>query len=101
MGGQVYGAAGGKGIPNEGEQDLSLVTAEGIPAPFTYQVAEVRRPLCSVAKLCDRGNRVMFGQAGGVVQNMKTGRCTAFRRDGSIYIMDLWLDNNHPFHRPG
>ena len=99
--GQVYSAAGGKGIPNEGEQELPLLTNEGSPATIVYQVADVRRPLCSIAKMCDRGNRVVFGRAGGVVQNLVNGRCTPFRRDGSIYVLDLWFDTETPFRRPG
>ena len=64
--GQVYSAAGGKTIPDEGEQSFALVTNEGTGANLTYQVADVRRPLTSVAKVCDRRNRVIFGR--GVVQ---------------------------------
>ena len=99
--GQVYSAAGGKGIPNEGEQVLPLLTNEGSAATLVYQVADVRRPLCSVARLCDRGNRVVFGAGGGIVQNRITGRCTPFHRDGSIYVLDLWYDIQTPFPRRG
>ena len=99
--GQIYSAAGGKGIPNEGEQELPLVTNDGCPATLVYQVAEVRRPFCSIARLCDRGNRVVFGRGGGVVQNRRTGRCTPFQRDGSIYVLDLWFDTQTPFRRRG
>ena len=101
--GQVYSAAGGKAIANEGEQVIPLISNEGARTQMTYQVAEVRRPLCSIARLCDRGNRVVFGRGGGVVQNLSTGRCSPFRREGAIYIMDLWFDtqNPNPFVRQG
>ena len=99
--GQKYAAAGGVGINNEGEVDLPLFTNAGMPAPLTYQVAQVRRPLTSIARLCDRGNRVTFGRGGGVVQNFSTGNCTNFRREGSIYMMDLVLDTHSPFGRQG
>ena len=59
---------------------------------MTYQIADVKRPLCSVAKLCDRGNRVIFDYKGGAVQNLRTGNVTRFRRDGGIYVLDLWPD---------
>ena len=99
--GQVYSAAGGKGIHNEGEQELPLVTDDGLAAPLVFQVAEVRKPLCSVARLCDRGNRVIFGRGGGVVQNLHNGTCTRFKRQGSIYMLDFWLDSEAPFQRRG
>ena len=99
--GQVYSAAGGKGIPNEGEQNLPLLTADGTTAPLVFQMAEVRKPLVSVARLCDRGNRVTFGRGGGVVQNLTNGKCTKFMREGSIYTLDFWLDHEGPFTRPG
>ena len=95
--GQNYSPAGGRPIPNEGEQLLSLRTAEGLAAPMKFQIAEVRRPLCSIAKLCDRNNRVIFGRGGGIVQNLNSGNCTPFRREGNVYTMDLWLDHDRPF----
>ena len=99
--GQVYSAAGGKGIDNEGEQCLPLVTSDGSSAPLVFQVAAVRKPLCSVARLCDRGNRITFGRSGGVVQNLRNGKCTRFKREGSIYVMDFYMDPESPFQRPG
>ena len=101
MRGHVYGAAGGKGIPNEGELYIPLRTMDGWKAGQLYQVAEVRRPLCSIAKLCDNGNRVLFGRGGGIVQNLRNGHCTPFRREGSIYVMDLYVDVDAPFRGPG
>ena len=99
----------GKSIPNEGQQELPLVTNDGLAAPMTYQVADVRKTLCSISKVCDRGNRVIFGRRGGVVQNMSSGVITPFRREGGIYILDMWLDCEHhnarnhspPFPRQG
>ena len=70
---------------------------------MTVQVAEVKRPLTSVGRICDRGNRVIFGRGGGVVQNLRTGNITKFRRDGGIYVLDMWVDrmNKHPFGGQG
>ena len=99
--GQVFSAAGKKAIPNEGQQHLALITESGAAAPLTYQVADVRKPLTSIARLCDRGNRVIFGRGGGVVQNLKNGTCTPFRREKAIYILDMWLDTAAPFRRQG
>ena len=90
---------------NQGEQTLALYTDEWDPASLVYQVTDVRRTLTSVAKLCDRGNRVVFGKGGGVVQNLRNGKCTAFKREGGIYILEMWLDiqpdQDAPFQRRG
>ena len=88
-----YSAAGAgtKGIPNEGQQELLFYNEAGAPVPMRYQVAEVRKPLTSVSKICDRGNRVTFCRNWGYVQNLFTGQCTPLRRDGGVYMLDLWL----------
>ena len=88
------------------EQHLNMFTPQGKGAPLTFQIADVRRPRCAVAKLCDRGNRVVFDHRGGAVQNLRTGNITRFRREGGIYILDLWLDQKDEhqpagFTRPG
>ena len=80
---------------------FAMYTDAGDHANMTYQVAEVRRPLTSIAKLCDRGNRVVFGRGGGIIQNLKTGKTTHFRREGSIYVLDMWIDTQGPFGRRG
>ena len=59
--GQHYVTANGGRIPNEGQQRLEVATEEGMPAAMDWQITDVRRPLCSVSKLTDRGNRVIFG----------------------------------------
>ena len=74
-----------------------MVTEDGLPAPMTVQVADVKRPLTSVARLCDRGNRVIFDAKGGAVQTQRTGVVTKIRRDGGIYMLDMWLDQAHEF----
>ena len=103
--GLTYGCAGGKEIPNEGQQRLPLVTCSGNKAGLTFQVAEVSKNLASVSKVCDMGNRVIFGKGGGVIQNLHSGIITPVRRQGGIYILDLWLDRqqgrNGPFPRQG
>ena len=92
--GQKYVAANGEKIMNEGEQELQVVTEEGAKANVKYQITDVKRPLMSVGKLCDRGNRVIFGRGGGVIHNVRTGTVTSFKRSGGIYTVDLWVRQN-------
>ena len=90
-------------MPNEGEKHLHIVTDDGSAAQIPWQVTGVRKPLMSVSKLCDRGNRVTFGRGGGVIYNVQTGQLTPFHRNGGVYTLGLWVkqNNNAGFQRRG
>ncbi len=87
--GQEFVTASGGRMRNDGKQALQVLTEEGAAAEMEFQVTGVKRPLCSVGRLCDRGNRVVFGRGGGVVHNLSSGRLTPFRRSGGIYVLDV------------
>jgi len=90
--GQKYTAAGGKSIDNLGEKTLDkMVVNEGAAISGTYQMAEVMRPLNSVRRVCQNGNRVIFEYNGGIIQNIYTGEEIAFGVEDNIYTLDLWL----------
>ena len=58
--GQHFVSATGGRAPNEGEQHLSAQTALGADTDMTLQITDgVKGPLFSVAKVTDRGNRVI------------------------------------------
>ena len=69
-----------------------------------FQIAEVTKPLISVSALCARGNRVIFGRAGGIVKNLRTGREIPFYKRNGIYVLSMWLldesDESPSFTRP-
>jgi len=92
--GQHYLAANGQRMANIGEQHVRVVTEAGGQADVTFQVTGVTRPLLSVGELCDRGNRVVFGRGGGVIQNTTTGAVTHFGRSGGIYAIDLYVQKS-------
>ena len=52
--GRKYFSASGEVLQNLGEKMVSVYTNEGMPAEATFQVADVTRPLCSIARVCDR-----------------------------------------------
>ena len=54
-----------------------------------FQLAEVDRPLISVARLVDAGNRVVFGPTGGFIAHVATGRKVQLVRDGNVYLLDM------------
>jgi len=89
--GQRYAAAGGKSIENLGEKTVEMVTNAGQDIVGTWQMAEVVRPLNSVMRICQKGNRVWFEETGGAIENLYTGEVTTFGTEGDIYTLDLWL----------
>ena len=101
--GQHFISASGKRMANEGEQHLQIMTEEGTAAQIPWQITGVRKPLMSVSKLCDRGNRVTFGRGGGVIHNVRTGQMTPFDRSGGVYTLGLWVkqSNSQGFPRRG
>ena len=94
--GQHYVSATGNRIPNLGEKVLEAATEEGNHHRVTFQVTDVSRPLCAVSKVCQKGNRVIFDEHGGVVQNKATGRETYFGMQDGIYLLKMWMRNTEP-----
>ena len=66
-----------------------------------FQLAEVDRPLISVARLVDAGNRVVFGPSGGFIAHMAAGRRVELVRGGNVYTLDMHLAPEHdPLRSP-
>ena len=78
--GVKYKAAGGKEIPNKGQKTLVVETEDGKERKMAVQIADVRKPLASVAKICDQGNQ----RAGGKPQ---------MQREGDLYYLYVWVDH--------
>ena len=51
------------------------------------------RPLCSVSKMCDKGNRVVFELGGGYVEHINSGVRTNFTRQNNVYVMDMYVQD--------
>ena len=85
-------SASGDRLPNLGEKRLQVITEEGNRATATYQVADVTRPLCSISKVCDRGNTVTLTAKGGYITS-KSGEKMNFRRQNNVYVLDMYLKN--------
>ena len=61
-----YVAANGSKISNLGAKRVQGFTKEHTPLEMTWQIAEVKRPLASIGKICDAGNTAIFTNKGGV-----------------------------------
>ena len=67
--GQKFTSASKHKSKNLGEQRARAYTEQGEPAEVLFQIADVSKPLVSVSAICERGNRVVFGRNGGIIQN--------------------------------
>ena len=63
----------------------------GIKCSAVFQVADVSRPLMSVAKACELGNQVVFGAGGGLIMNLQSGAVTTFEKKDGVCIFPLWI----------
>ena len=89
--GLQYTSANGGRIANRGQQRLPVEFSNGTRSEALFQVADVTRPLVSVAAVCATGNVVIFGVGGGVIRNLKTGAETPLSRRDGVYIFQLWI----------
>ena len=62
-----YVAANGSEIKNEGEKRINAFTDKGLPINMTWQIAEVKKPLASIGRICDAGNVAVFTEKGGYI----------------------------------
>ena len=62
-----YVAANGSEIRNEGEKKVKAFTSKGLPLNMTWQIAEVKKPLASIGRICDAGNVAVFTDKGGYI----------------------------------
>ena len=100
--GVYYTSANGGKIMNLGEQHVPVCLSNGARTIATFQVADVSRPLMSVSKLCEMGNRVIFGANGGILLNLQSGEATPFVKDEGVYTFEMWIPplSESPFGRP-
>ena len=89
--GRNFTTATGAPLKNLGEQELHAVTDNGLDTTVLFQLADVSRPLMSVSAICDKGNRVIFGKSGGVIQSLATGQEIPFERQGGVYALGIWI----------
>jgi len=89
--GRGFCGPSGEPIQNFGQKKVIVKTAEGQARTTTWQVANVRRPLMSVSKMTKAGNDVRFNDSQPHIHNVKTGERTKLRKEGNIFVVDLWV----------
>jgi len=98
----TYYTASGHPLPNLGEVRLCGSTAEGLGLNMTMQVADVKKTLASVRKMCEAGNRVVFEDgpdgSGGYVENKAwNGQRVPILKDAGTYqvVMHVQDESRH------
>ena len=59
----------------------------------TFQVADVTRPILSVARLTESGHQVRFTKEGGSICNRTTGKEVNFVRFRGVYVLEAWISD--------
>jgi hypothetical protein len=95
--GKKYLSATGQEIPNLGQKSIVCKTKEGQSRGLVFQVAPVRKPLMSVAKMNEAGNDVNLRGDNPHIEHKKSGQITKLRREGKTFILDLWI--KHPIEQ--
>ena len=100
--GVYYTLANGGNIMNLGKQYVPVCLSNGAKTIATFQVADVSRPLMSVSKLCEMGNRLIFGANGGFILNLQSGEAAPFIKNEGVYTFEMWIPPlcESPFGRP-
>lgn len=68
-----YIAANGGSMPNHGEKAVKVMVGEGHRCLLRVQVTDVKKPLLSVARICDAGHTVTLRPEGGNIRHVGTG----------------------------
>ena len=87
-----FRGAGGDRICNHGQREIKVKMADGKKGNSTWQVADVKRPLMSVAKMISAGNQVHLDGSNPRVVRPK-GDVIPLRKTGNVFLMDLWVKN--------
>ena len=87
--GLEYTVANGGKVVNKGEKEVPMITEEGEKASMTFQMADINKPLASVRRMCEAGNRVVFDEEGSYIENKKTGRKTGMQKERGVYVLTV------------
>ena len=87
--GRKYRAANGDTIEDRGSKTPIVQTPDGAVKGMTFSVCDVHKPLVSVAKILDAGNRVIFDPQGCYIENISSKERTTFYRKNNVFEMPV------------
>ena len=79
-----------------GEKKSVAVDEGGTTRKMTAQVTDVSKPLLSVSKIVQAGNRVVFAKEGSYVEDDETGERMYLKESGGMYMLKLWVKRSFP-----
>ena len=89
--GMQYKVASGSLIPNLREKKFMAVDSNGLERHMVSQVCDVNKPLLSVSKIVQEGNKVVFSKMGSFVEDETSGEKMYMREAGGMYLVKLWV----------
>ena len=92
--GVKYEVANGVRIPNLGEKRFIGYSEDGQSREITAQVCDVNKPLLSVSKIVNAGNRVVFDGDGGYIEDLQSGERIWMRPQGGMYHIKMWVQRS-------
>ena len=63
-----------------GEQDICMAD---------FQRTTVKKPLASVSRIVEKGNKVVFDESGGFIENLKTGKKIKIVRNNGTFAIEV------------
>ena len=84
-----YVTANGSKMPNVGERKVHFKTIDGGMSSVVFQVTNAKKPLVSVSKIVQKGNRVVFDQSSSYIENLKTGKKFPIELLNGTYQLDV------------
>ena len=89
--GVQYEVADGTLIPNLGEKKYIAVSDTGVARHMKSQVCEVNKPLLSVHRCVQAGNKVVFAASGSYIEDEASGEVMPLQEKGGMYMLRLWV----------
>ena len=89
--GVKHEVADGTLIPNLGEKSFVAVSEEGSLRSMRVQVCDVNKALLSVRRVTQAGNRVVFEEDGGWIEDVASGERMWMKQKDGMYLLKLWV----------
>jgi hypothetical protein len=89
--GVKYEVADGTLIPNMGEKNFVAIGETGVMRHMKLQVCDVNKSLLSVRRVTQAGNRVVFENGGGYIEDTETGEQMWMEEKEGMYVLKLWV----------
>ena len=80
----------GSGSRTSEKKRLIASTETGMLRRMTAQVCGVSKPLLSVKRILQAGNRVVFDPEGSYIEDVRSGEVSMLKEEGGMFMLKLW-----------